>query len=378
MSKSLLFGVAIAVTCATSAIQAQGSLSLQGFGYPPGELSTRALGTGGALGDIDPRSPINPAALGIRPAPQIYAQYDPEFRKVTSGGITSSTTTARLPNIGGVLPLNDHFVFGFSAATLLDRTWETSRARTQVLDADTVAFTERLKSDGAITDVRFALAYSPNSRVHVGLGFHTFPGSMQLTSNDQFPDSTQYQSITQISELAFSGNAFSAGIEVEPIPSLSIAFSGRKGGTTKMFANDSLLSKGTIPDRYSGSIAFSGIPGTTVAVRAQHERWSQLNSLSTIGTAAVDANDISAGVESNGPSLGGFPLLLRIGARQRTLPFELGTSSIKETSFGAGIGVPIAYDRVTLDIAALHTNRTGAAGVTEHAYNLSFGLQVHP
>lgn len=378
MSKKLLFAVAIGLACVAPAAHAQGSLSLQGFGYPPGELSTRALGTGGSFGDIDPRSPINPAALGIRPAAQIYAQYDPEFRRVTTNGVSSSTTTARLPNVGGVLPLNGQFVIGFSASTLLDRTWETSLSRTQVLAVDTVSSNERFKSNGAITDVRFALAYSPVSRIHLGVAFHTFPGSMQLTSNELFPDSTQYQSITQISEVSFAGNALSAGIEIEPVSTLSIALSGRKGGTAKMFANDSLLTRATIPNRYSGSIAFSGIPGTTVAVRAQHERWSQLNSLSTVGTKAVDANDISAGVESSGPRLGGFPLLLRIGARQRTLPFELGTSSITERSFGAGIGVPIAFDRVTFDIAALHIDRTGVAGVTERAYSLSFGLQVHP
>lgn len=145
-----------------------------------------------------------------------------------------------------------------------------------------------------------------------------------------------------------------------------------------MFANDSLLTTAHIPDSYSGSIAFTGIPGTTFAIRGQHDRWSQLNSLSYVGTTATDANDVSAGVESNGPRLGGFPLLLRIGARRRTLPFQVGTQSVQETSFGGGIGVPIAYDRVTFDIAALHTSRTGVAGVTERAYNLSFGLQVHP
>ena len=378
MRKGLVICVATLATFSASVGHAQGSVSLQGFGYPPGELSTRALGTAGALGDIDARSPINPAALAIRPAAQIYAQYDPEFRTVTAGGVSSGTTTARLPNIGGVLPMNDHFVIGFSAATLLDRTWETSRSRTQVFGTDTVPFNERLKSDGAITDVRFALAYAPNSRIHVGIALHAFPGSMQLTSNELFPDTAQYRSITQISEISFSGNAFSAGVEAEVLPGLSVAVSGRKGGTAKMFANDSLLTTAHIPDSYSGSIAFTGIPGTTFAIRGQHDRWSQLNSLSYVGTTATDANDVSAGVESNGPRLGGFPLLLRVGARRRTLPFQVGTQSVQETSFGGGIGVPIAYDRVTFDIAALHTSRTGVAGVTERAYNLSFGLQVHP
>jgi hypothetical protein len=382
MRNRFLLGVAVAATFGASVTHAQGSLSLQGFGYPPGGLSTRALGTGGALGEIDGRSPINPASLAIGTAAQVYAQYDAEFRTVTAAGQKSSTTTARLPNIGGILPVNSHLVIGLSASTMLDRTWETSNTRTQPFGpnpGDTVSFTETLKSEGAITDVRFAAAYAFNPRLRFGVGFHTFPGSLRLTSNVAFPDTTKYRSITQLTGIGFSGTAFSAGVEADVLPSLSIALSGRKGQTAKMFANDSLLTTANIPDRYSGSIAFSGIPGTVVAVRASHERWSQLNGLSYVGTTAVDANDVSMGVESAGPRLGGgFPVLVRVGVRRRTLPFQVGTRSIQETSFGGGIGVPIAFDRVTLDIAALHTARSGVGGVTEGAYNLSFGLQVHP
>lgn len=379
MRNSFLLGVAVVATLGASVTHAQGSTSLQGFGYPPGELSTRALGTAGALGDMDSRSPINPASLAIRPAVQVYAQYEAEFRTVVVAGTSAATTTARLPNVGGILPLNAHFVIGLSASTFLDRTWETSRARTQIFGADTAAFNESLKSEGAITDVRLAIAYAPISRIRFGVGFHTFPGSLRLTSNELFADTTKYQNITQRTGIGFSGKAVSAGVEADLLPSLSVALSGRKGTTAKMFANDSLLTTGTIPDRYSGSIAFSGIPGTVVALRASHERWSQLSGLSYAKTVAIDANDLSAGVESNGPRLsGGYPLLVRLGVRRRTLPFQVGTSSVQETSFGGGIGVPISLDRVTLDIAALRTIRSGVAGVDEHAYNLSFGLQVHP
>ena len=35
-----------------------------GFGYPPGQLSTRALGMGGALAEFDAQSVVNPQAVG--------------------------------------------------------------------------------------------------------------------------------------------------------------------------------------------------------------------------------------------------------------------------------------------------------------------------
>ena len=269
MRNSFLIAVAATTTFAASALYAQGSLSTQGFGYPPGQLSTRALGTGGALGEIDARSPLNPASLAIRSDAQVYAQYDPEFRTVTSGGKSSSSTLARMPNIGGILPVNGNLVIGLSASTLLDRTWETSRARSQLFGNDTVAFNETLKSEGAITDVRFAVAYAVNTRLRFGVGLHTFPGSMRLISNEIFTDTTRFQSITQLTKASFSGRAISVGMEADVLPNLSIALSGEKGGTAKMFANDSLLRTASIPDRYSGSVAFSGIPGT-VGSKEQH------------------------------------------------------------------------------------------------------------
>ena len=77
------FAVAAALCSAAPALCAQGATSVQGFGYPGGELSTRALGTGGSLADFDANSPLNPAALLVGTRATVYVQYDPEFRWIT-------------------------------------------------------------------------------------------------------------------------------------------------------------------------------------------------------------------------------------------------------------------------------------------------------
>ena len=43
-------------------LHAQGTLSTQGFGYSTSGMSTRALGTGGAITEFDPLSATNVAA----------------------------------------------------------------------------------------------------------------------------------------------------------------------------------------------------------------------------------------------------------------------------------------------------------------------------
>lgn len=362
-----------------STAQAQGTLSSQSLGYPPGQLSTRAQATAGALGDIDGRSPINPAALVLRPVPEIYGQYDPEIRSVTGPQGSANTTTARFPNVGALLPVNNHFVVGASASTLLDRTWVTQTQSSQKFGTETVPSTESLRSEGGITDLRLAGGYAPLARVRVGVGLHGFTGSTRVTSRNAFADTLRYRNISQTSNLSYSGTAISAGLIVDIVPQLSVAVSGRKGGNATMYAGDTVLSRARIPDQYSGTVSFQGLPGTLIAVRGSRERWSQIGSLSTVNAGtAVDATDVSVGLESAGPRVGGLPILVRAGGRHRTLPFTAAGNTITETSFGGGLGIPIALDRVTLDLAVLRSSRTGVPRISEHAYNLSFGLQVHP
>ena len=48
-------------------LAAQGTVSAQGLGYPPGQISTMARGAGGALADFDPATPLNPASMAMAP-----------------------------------------------------------------------------------------------------------------------------------------------------------------------------------------------------------------------------------------------------------------------------------------------------------------------
>ena len=371
----------LAIVAAASGAAAQGTTSAQSFGYPVGELSTRALGTAGAIGEVDARSSINPAALVLQPQGAVFAQYDPELRTVTTSAGTAHTTTARFPNVGAVLPVNRRLVLGVSASTFLDRTWETNTSRTLKFaptDDSLVTFNERRKSDGGIEDLRLAVAYAVTPSVRFGLALNGYTGSTRVTASELFADTLQYRDVTQVSDVSYGGTAVTAGLIVDLLPKLNISVSGRKGGHATMYVNDTAAVHGDIPDRYSGSVSFEGLPGTIIAARVSRELWSQMASLSASGAHAVDATDMSLGAESAGPRLGGFPLLLRAGIRRRDLPFQVGTTTVRETSFGGGIGLPIAYDRVTFDVSVLRSNRTGVAGVDEHAYNLSFGLRVRP
>src|SRR6266542_3978247 len=199
--------VALASLLAATTSFAQGSLSVQGFGYPPGQLSTRAQTMGGAIGELDPQSAVNPSSIAGGGTASLYFQYDPEFRTVSSGGVTAHTTTARFPVVGLIFPVAERWTLGLGASTLVDRSSLTRATRTKIVGSATVSVDERTKALGAIDDIRFALGWSRSPRLKIGVGAHLFTGTNQLTLTQLYPDSAKYSNFRQSSRVT----EFSAG-----------------------------------------------------------------------------------------------------------------------------------------------------------------------
>src|SRR5687767_16031882 len=107
---------------------AQGTLSTQGLGFPPGQLSTRARTMGGSVGEADPLSPLNPASLILLLSPIVSFQAEPEHREITFGTQSITSSISRFPLFMGALPLGSRWRVGLAVSTLLDRTYEIGRA----------------------------------------------------------------------------------------------------------------------------------------------------------------------------------------------------------------------------------------------------------
>jgi hypothetical protein len=372
--------VAIALAVISSRGEAQGALSLQGLGYPTGGLSARAEGTGGGVADFDALSLVNPASLAGVGSAALFLQYSPEFRRVTAGSNTATTTTARFPVVAGVLPMGPQWTLGLSSSTFLDRSSETSLVRQQVVGAstDTVNVTERIRVLGAINDVRLGLAWAASPVFRIGVGAHVFAGSNRIAFAQLFPDSTRYISTAQTGRISFAGVAASLGIEYHPSRSIGFALSGRKGGDLRAQSGDTAIGSGRLPDHYSASVIYEGITGASISARVAHDAWSSLSPLSSANTRAFDGWDAGVGVEATGPRIIQRLVTLRAGARSRTLPFGFNGEKVSETSFMAGLGVPLTRERASFDFAIQRASRKAGVDVKERGLILSFGLRVSP
>jgi hypothetical protein len=356
---------------------AQGTLSTQGFGYPPGQISTRAATMGGGFAETDPLSPLNPAALADWVRSGLYVQYSPEYRSVESVAGSDNTMTVRFPVMMGAVTAGRRAVIGLSASTLLDRTWETHRTGYTPGGADSIQFSEDFTSSGAINDIRLGVAYGITPALWLGVGGHVFSGDDRLRIQRLSSDTT-FTPFLEQSRLSYSGTGLSGGVAWRPSESFLLGVSGRIGGKIETFRNDTSLSHATVPSRWGVGASFSGLSGLLVAARADWQGWSSLGDLGRPGLGVTDTWDMGAGVEVRGPTFFGASLPLRAGYRHRTLPFTVGDAKIIENSFSFGAGIPISGGRSRIDLGAERANRGSVSGISEKAWILSVGLMVRP
>jgi hypothetical protein len=374
--------ICFAAVCATvvlsSHAMAQGTLSSQGFGYPPGQLSVFSRALGGGTAETDAFSPINPAALGILRRGGIYLQTEQENRSIEAGGSSSSTRAFRFPLFFAGMPVGSRGMLGVSFSTVLDRTWGTEARDIQVIDNDSVAFTERFRSEGALNDVRLAGSWALRDNIIVGAGVHLFPGENRLTISREYDDSLSFAPLRDSANVNYFGSGVSGGVLWRPIRTVTIGASGRLGGKLKLRESDTLRTTADAPSRWGVGVRYDEA-GTTVAFRADRTLWSDMGGLGSTRATPQDAWDFGVGADLLGPSIGDSHLSLRAGARRRTLPFLADGESVRETAFSFGTGAPLARGRATLDFFGEYATRK-ASGVdaTEHSWTFGFGLTVRP
>jgi hypothetical protein len=371
--------IVVLVLAAARSVAAQGTLSTQGFGYHPGQISTRARGTGGALGEFDATSALNPATLAWWERSGLTLEYMPEFRSLTTPSTTEDATIARFPLAGAAVAIGGRTIFGITLSTFLDRTWETREEGTQQFADDEIPYGVQFRSTGAINDIRLAGAWTVVPAFRVGVGAHVYTGSNRLSIFTHFEDSlSRIVDFTQQARISYSGAALSGGIDWRPLRAIAIAASGRLGGTLRAVRGDTTLSTADVPMRLGGALAYTGFRGTVLAASAEWNEWSKLDGLGSEELTTFDGWDYGLGAEVRGPRLFGSPLPLRVGVRRRTLPFGAVGSEVEESSISFGMGITLAGGRAVTDLGVARASRTATGSASERATTFSIGFIVRP
>lgn len=379
VARAALGAVALMLSVAV-AVRAQGTLSTQGLGFPPGQLSTAARLMGGAIGEVDPLSPLNPASIGLLTGAIVMMQSEPEYRQIQIDGRVQRTSVARFPLFMGALALGSRWGVGVSASTLLDRTWETTTRDSQVVSGgDMIRWTAGERSDGSIADLRLAVSYSPLPWLKLGVGGHALSGRDQARSIRAFDDTVRFATDTQRTTLSFGGNALSAGALAMFPRRAVLGVSYRRGGGISVESGNRTIASGFAPDHYGASLVYLGINGAALGVRAAKDGWARLKNVAP-SLNIHEGWDVGVGADVSGPTYGAIPVALRLGGRWRTLPFSADTTPVKEQTLSGGFAFSMARNRVELNIGGLRASRTGSGtgGISETAWTISTSFSVRP
>ena len=153
-------------------------------------------------------------------------------------------------------------------------------------------------------------------------------------------------------------------------------------GTLRAERNDTTLRRANVPDRWGLGVRVDRVPGASFTASYSNTTWTNMQGLGATTLRISDAPEVAVGGEAIGPRIGNSTILLRVGGRQRTLPFGVGGADVKETAFAGGIGAPLGGGRAMFDLTAQHASRTPqggtASGTKERAWTLSVGLTVRP
>jgi hypothetical protein len=374
--------VCLALLSLPALVRAQGTLSTQGFGYPTGEMSTRAIGAGGATADFDAFSSTNPASIAAAQGSLLYMQVEPEYRHLTNeNGGSQKNVIARHPLATLAVQIRPNLFGGVSVANYLDRSFETRDRRLTPIADTSIMSTNTFKSDGAIGDARAGLAWTPASWLRLGVAGHVISGSNRLRSTQAFDDSARFAAIADTQTVTYVGTALSAGVQVFAGQVAAFAVSYRKGNSMSVKHQDTTLTNANVPDGISMSAAFIGIKGTMLAARTSRQSWTRMEGLGSDSLPITNAWDTSVGADVLGPRFGDHVLQIRAGGRWRTLPFGLVNSEIKENTYNMGLGTLLAQGRLGVDFAAIRSIRTPvneAVPFRESAWTMSFGVTVRP
>ena len=251
-----------------------------------------------------------------------------------------------------------------------------------IVGTEALPTTNFFKSDGAIADVRFALAWTPRSWIRLGVGGHAIMGDNRLRSTQLFDDSARFAAIIDTSTITYVGTAVSPGATLFIKNTVGLAASYRKGNTMTVKHGDTTL--------VQGERARPHVVQPRVHRHSRHDdRGADLEG-DVDGDAwarnADAADQRRLGHErrrrrARSPIGRSARIQVRAGARWRTLPFGLADSEIREKSASFGLGTVFARGRIALDVTGIRAIREPVSNegeLRESAWTLSTGLTIRP
>lgn len=371
----------LALGLAPAAAAQSSQFGVRGLGLPMRPLSPRGIATGGAFGLFDGESSLNPAAAAAVPQFTSMLVMSQSFRSSENPFGSASGRDARFPQILVAGPIGGtDLAAAVSVSGYTDRSFALGTQDTIDLRGERVAVFDTLSSTGGLTDIRVALAWAAAGGLNLGLGLHAIPGSNRISNKRAFADSN-YVGATERAELSYLGFGASAGLMFRVRPRLTLAAVVRTDGQVDIERDTTRVGSTDLPITVGGAVHWRATEKANLAVSYLRRNWSTADAdlKAQGGIAALDAYELSGGLEIVRDPRRPDHKAIRLGAHYATLPFPLRAGhQAHELGVAVGTGLRFVGGRGGFDLALQQLWRSDGAGYTERATVFTMGVSLRP
>ena len=340
---------------------------IRGLGTPGKWESVRARTTGGAFAPFDAFSPLTDAVLADVRRMSASFTSGTSWRSVDAGATQSSLVGTRFPAMVIAGPVTRRIVVGGGFSTYLDRSFGVVIHDTINLRGVQQPITDQITSDGAISDLRIAVAARLHSRLAVGLGLHRITGSTRVDAKRSFADTLNYRTSTARDEVAYGGTGGSASLLFDVTSDVRLAGWFRSDSRLRADVGGHTVADNDLPLMYGAGVQWRAGAQASLAGNVMWRNWGAVQSIAD----AHDTFNWSVGGEIGSPA---SPF--RFGLRGGQLPFGVGKAPT-EVGFSGGLGRQFSGGRGRLDIGLERLQRSGS-GLNERVWTFLLGLTVRP
>ena len=364
-----LLGLIILATVWPSArLAAQDSqFGIRGLGTPGKLESVRARTTGGAFAPFDAFSPLTDAVLADVRRMSASFTSGTSWRSIDASGVQSSLRGTRFPAMVIAGPVTRRIVVGGGFSTYLDRSFGVVIQDTIDLRGVQQPITDAITSDGAIADLRIAVAARLHRRLALGLGLHRITGSTRVNATRSFADTANYRTSTARDEVAYGATGGSASLLFDVTSDLRVAGWFRTDSRLRADVGGHTVAENDLPLMYGTGLQWRAGAQASVVGSLTWRNWGAVQSIAN----AHDTFNWSVGAEIGSPA---SPF--RFGLRGGQLPFGVGATPT-EVGYTAGLGRQFSGGRGRLDFGLERLQRKGT-GLNERVWTFLVGLTVRP
>ncbi len=355
-----------ALALATPARAQDSQFGLRGLGTPGRSESVRARSTGGAFAPFDAFSPVLEASVADVRRVSAGVTGGTSWRTLDFGSQSASLRASRFPAFMIAGPISRRFVVAGGFSTYLDKSFGITTRDTIDVRGTPEPVTDAVTSDGAVADLRIALAARVHRRLALGVSLHGLTGSTSVTAVRHFDDSSTYRTSTARDEIAYHGLGGSASALFDLTSVLRLAAWVRSDKHLRADIRGRTVADADLPFAYGGGVQWR--PGTE-AVLAASVAW---RAWGASGLNAHDTFNWSLGTE-----LGSAASPIRFGVRGGQLAFGPGPKAPTEFGISGGIGKQFSGGRGRLDFGLERLERKGT-GLTERVWTFLLGFTVRP